>query len=51
MNEYLLLVPQRAFQQPLQYRGSQKKVDPFKFKLAITYCINLNALILLCYGA
>ena len=34
------------------YRVSQKKVeDPFKFKLAITYCINLNALILLCYGA
>ena len=33
------------------YRVSQKNVDPFKFKLAITYCINLNALILLCYGA
>ena len=33
------------------YRVSHKKVDPFKLKLAITYCINLNALILLCYGA
>ena len=25
--------------------GCIKKVDPFKFKLAITYCINLTTLI------
>ena len=30
---------------PTLYSVSKKKVDPFKFKLAITYCINLNVLI------